>query len=139
MTNTSISGSHSQIDDRRRRSIFADLAFWSLAGAIVATSSGPLGDWWNVPRVVLLAGGLVFLVGGVGLLLGLSRVRPTPRHLARVFGMFNLVFAPVVWATALYGWLPLSEAGNWALACAGGVAVVLGMWQLNTLHRPQSR
>lgn len=139
MTSTSISGSHSNIDDRRWRSIFADVAFWSLAGAIVATLSGPLGDWWNVPRVVLLAGGLAFLVGGVGLLLGLNRVHPTPRHLARVFGMFNLVFAPAMWATALSGWLPLSEAGNWALACAGGVAVVLGIWQLNTAHRPQSR
>jgi hypothetical protein len=137
MTSELVSGSHSQTDDGRWRSVFADLAFWSLAGAIVAALSGPLGDWWSVPHAALLVGGLVFVVGGAGLLFGLNRFRPTPRHLVWGFGVFNLIFAPIVWATALYGWLPLSEAGNWALVSAGGVALVLGSWQLNTLHRPQ--
>ncbi|MGH3532393.1 MAG: hypothetical protein ACRDT5_06785 [Mycobacterium sp.] len=135
MTSELVSDSHSQTDDGRRRSIFADLAFWSLAGAIVATLSGPLGDWWSVPHAALLAGGLAFLVGGVGLLFGLNRIRPTPRHLVWGFGVFNLIVAPIVWAAALNGWLPLSEPGNWALACAGGAALVLGGWQLNALRR----
>jgi hypothetical protein len=135
MTSELVSGSHShplESERGRWRSVFADLAFWTLAGAIVATLSGPFGDWWHVPHAALLAGGLAFLVGGVGLLFGLNRVRPTPRQLVRGFGVFNLIFAPVVWATALYGWLPLSESGNWALAFAGGIALVLGAWQLNT-------
>jgi hypothetical protein len=136
MTNKPISDSHNQTDDRRRRSIVADLAFWSIAGAVVAALSGPLGHWWNVPRVVLIAGGLAFLVGGVGLLLGLNRIRRPLPHLVQGMGMFNLAFAPIVWATALYGWLPLSEAGNWALVCAGGVSLGLGCWQLNALRGP---
>lgn len=135
MTSELVSGRHGQTDHGRRRSIVADLAFWSLAGAIVATLAGPLGDWWNVPHTALLAGGLVFLVGGVGLLVGLNRIRPVPRHLVWGFGVFNLIFAPTMWATALYGWLPLNEAGNWALVFAGGVAVVLGAWQLNMSRR----
>ncbi|MGH3957672.1 hypothetical protein [Mycobacterium sp.] len=132
MTSELVSTSHSRADDRRRRSVLADLAFWSVAGAIVAALSGPLGDWWSVPHAALLAGGLVFVVGGAGLLFGLTRIRPTPRRLVWGFGVFNLIFAPIVWATALYGWLALSGAGNWALVCAGGVALVLGAWQLNT-------
>jgi hypothetical protein len=134
MTSELVSRSHSQTDDGRWRSIFADLAFWSVAGGIVATLSWPLGDWWSVPHLALLAGGLAFLVGGVALVLGLNRIRPTPRRLVRGFGVFNLTFAPIVWAAAVYGWLPLSEPGNWALASAGGIALVLGSWQLNTLH-----
>ncbi|OBI47567.1 hypothetical protein A5707_19025 [Mycobacterium kyorinense] len=132
MTREIISSSRNQTDDGRWRSIFADLAFWSLAGAIVAALSGPLGDWWSVPHPALLAGGLSFLVGGVGLLFWLNRMRPIPRRLVRGFGVFNLIFAPVVWVTAWYGWLPLSESGNWALVAAGVIAIVLGGWQLNT-------
>jgi hypothetical protein len=140
MTSESISRSSSQTDDDRRwRSIFADLGFWSVAGAIVATLSGPLGDWWRVPHTVLLAGGLAFLVGGVGLLFGLNRIRPRSRPLVWSFGLFNVVLAPIVWAAALFGWLPLSAAGKWALASAGDFMLVLGVWQLTTsqlgLHR----
>ncbi|MGH3969295.1 MAG: hypothetical protein ACRDTV_14570 [Mycobacterium sp.] len=137
MTSELISSMHGQTDDRRWRPILADLAFWSFAGAIVATLSGRLANWWSAPRAALLAGGLAFLVGGVGLLFGLNRIRPTPRQLVWAFGLFNLIFAPIVWATALDGWLPLSEPGNWALAVAGGIALVLGGWQLNTLRRPE--
>lgn len=136
MTREIISGSHNRPllggDRGRWQSIAADLAFWSLAGAIVAALSGPLGDWWSVPHPALLAGALAFLVGGVGLLFGLNRMRPIPRRLVRGFGVFNLIFAPVVWVTALSGWLSVSESGNWALVAAGGIAVVLGSWQLNT-------
>jgi hypothetical protein len=135
MTSETISGSHSRTDDARWRSILADLGFWSLAGAVVAALSGPLGDWWNVPRAVLLAGGLALFVGGAGLLVGLKRMHPPLRQLAWGFAMFNLVFAPTVWATAFYGWLPLSEPGNWALAVGGGISLVLGLWQLNAAQR----
>ena len=104
-------------------------------GAVVAVLDRPLGDWWNVPRTTLLVGGLSFLVGGVGLLFGLSRLRPTPRALVAGFGVSNLLLAPIMWAAALFGWLPLSVAGNWALADAGAVALVLGVWQLTALRR----
>ncbi|ORW02009.1 hypothetical protein [Mycobacterium kyorinense] len=130
MTSELVSRRYSQ----RWRAILADLVFWSLAGAIVAAFSGPFGEWWHVPRSVLLAGGLTFLVGGLGLLFGLNRLRPTPRRLVWGFGMFNLIFAPIVWVTAMYGWLPLSAPGNWALASAGVIALVLGGWQLDTLR-----
>jgi hypothetical protein len=36
---------------------------------------------------------------------------------------------------ALFGWLPVSAAANWALAGAGDVAALLGAWQLITLRR----
>jgi hypothetical protein len=36
---------------------------------------------------------------------------------------------------AALGWLPLSSAGNWALAGAGDVALVLGVWQVAASRR----
>ncbi|EUA50522.1 hypothetical protein I552_1458 [Mycobacterium xenopi 3993] len=50
MTGELVSQSHRRTDDPHWRSILADLAFWSVAGAIVATMSGPLADWWRAPR-----------------------------------------------------------------------------------------
>ena len=134
MTSQSISTSDVSTTDERWRPIVADLAFWSLAGATVAVSCEPLGRWWRVPPTALLAGGTLFVVAGAGLWLGLRRIRPTPRRLLRGFGAANLLLAPALWAVALFGWLPVSAAANWALAGAGDVAVVLGAWQLTTLR-----
>ena len=113
----------------------ADLLFWTVTGGIVAALSGPLGQWWNVPRAELFVGGLSFLVVGPALLFGLNRIRPTSRGLVLGFGVSNLLLAPTLWAAASLGWLPLSAAGNWALAGAGDVALVLGIWQLTALRR----
>jgi hypothetical protein len=135
MTSTSISTESRQVDQPRWRSIRADLVFWTLTGAVVAALSRPLGNWWNVPRTELLAGGLSFLVGGIVLLFSLNRVRPTSRGLVLSFGVSNLLLAPTLWATAALGWLPLSTAGNWALAGAADAALVLGIWQLTALRR----
>jgi hypothetical protein len=135
MTSTAISARSRQADYPRWRSIRADLVFWTVAGAVVAALDRPLGDWWSVPRAVLLAGGLSFVVLGVVLLLALSRTRPTPRGLVAGFVVTNFLLAPIVWAAALFGWLPLSAAGNWALADAGVVMLVLGVWQLTALLR----
>lgn len=133
MTTTAISARPRQADSARWRSIRADLGFWTVAGAVVAALSGPLGDRWNVPRAELLIGGLSFLVLGPALLFGLHRIRPTARGLVLAFGLSNLVLAPTLWAAASLRWLPLSAAGNWALIGAGGVALVLGVWQLTAL------
>jgi hypothetical protein len=137
MTSATISPSSRHADFARWRPIGADLAFWTVAGAVVAALSGRLGDWWNVPRAELLVGGLAFLVVGPALLFGLSRIRPTSHGLVLGFGVSNLLLAPAVWATAALGWLPLSAAGNWALAGAGDVALVLGVWQLTALRQSQ--
>ncbi len=135
MTSASISARPRQTDDSRWRSIRADLGFWTAAGAVVSALSGPLGHSWNVPRAGLLVGGLSFVVGGLALLFVLNRTRPASRGLLLGFGVSNLLLAPTVWAAAALGWLPLSVAGNWALAGAGGVALVLGVWQLIAVRR----
>ncbi|MGB6206237.1 hypothetical protein [Mycobacterium sp.] len=135
MTSATISRSTVHADTARWRSIRADLVFWTVAGAIVAALSGPIGHWWNVPRAELLVGGLAFVVGGPALLFGLNRIRPTARGLVLGFGVSNLLLAPAMWAAAALGWLPLSAAGNWALGSAGDVALVLGVWQLIALRR----
>ena len=88
-----------------------------------------------MPRGRPCVGGLSFLVGGAVLLFGLNRIRPTSRGLVLSFGVSNLLLAPTLWAAAALGWLPLSAAGNWALAGAGDVALVLGIWQLAALRR----
>jgi hypothetical protein len=135
MTTTAISARARQTDRTRWAPVRADLVFWTAAGGVVAALDRPLGDWWGVPHNVLLEAGLAFLVGGVGLLLGLSRVRPTPRALVAGFGVSNLLLAPTLWAAALLDWLPVSAAGNWALADAGAVALGLGVWQLAASRR----
>lgn len=135
MTSNVISHGDSRTDDPRWRSIVADLAFWSVVGAIAATVSGPLGDWWHAPQTVLIAGGLAFVIAGVVLLFGLNRQRPISRSLVRAFGLSNLVVALIAWPAALFGWFPLSGPGRWALVAAGGVALALGVWQLSTMRR----
>jgi hypothetical protein len=134
MTSASIS-TKPRTDVTRWRAIAADLIFWTAVGGAVAAWNRLLGDWWNVPREALLIGGLTFLVGGVVLLLGLNRIRPTPGGLVASFAATNFLLAPIVWAAALFGWLQLSAAGNWALADAGVVMLVLGIWQLTALRR----
>jgi hypothetical protein len=132
MTSTSISPR--PIDSARRRSVRADLVFWTSAGAVVAALSGPLARWWDVPRAVLLDGGLAFVVLGPILLLGINRMSPT-RGLVAGFVVTNFVLTSLAWAAAWFGWLGLSDAGNWALADAGLVMLVLGAWQLTALRR----
>jgi hypothetical protein len=127
MTTTSISPR--PIDSARRRSLRADLIFWTSA------LSGPLAHWWGVPRAVLLDGGLVFVVLGPILLLGINKMRPT-RGLVAGFVVTNLLLAPLAAAAAWFDWLRLSGAGNWALADAAAVMLVLGAWQLTALLRP---
>jgi hypothetical protein len=135
MTTASISATPRHADAARWRSIRADLVFWTVVGAVIAALSGPLGGWWNVPRAELFVGGLSFLIVGPALLFGLNRIRPTARGLVLGFGVSNLLLAPTLWAAAALGRLPLSAAGNWALAGAGDAALVLGVWQLTALRR----
>lgn len=132
MTTTSISPR--PIDSARRRSLRADLVFWTAAGAVVAALSDPLAHWWGVQRGVLLDGGLIFVVLGPILLLGINRMRPT-RGLVAGFVATNFLLAPLAWAAAWFGWLGLSRAGDWAVADAGVAMLVLGAWQLTALRR----
>ena len=134
MTSTSISPRST--DSLRRRPLRADLVFWTAAGGVVAALSGPLARWWGAPRSVLLDVGLVFVVCGPFLLLGVNRMRPT-RGLVAGFVVTNFVLAPLTLAAAGFGWLGLSRAGTWALADAGLVMLVLGIWQFAALRRPQ--
>jgi hypothetical protein len=134
MTSTSISAKSQLSDSARRRSLRADLVFWTAAGAVVAALSGPLARWWGVPRGVLLDGGLAFVILGPAMLLGLNRIRPT-RGLVAGFVVTNFLLTPLAWAAAGFGWLGLSRAGNWALADAGVVMLMLGAWQLTALRR----
>lgn len=137
MTSTTISR---QTDSSRRRSLRADLVFWTAAGAFVAALSRPLGDWWHLSRAVLLDVGFAFAVFGPIMLLGLNRMRPT-RGLVAGFVVTNFLLAPLTAAAAWFGWLGLSAAGNWALADAAAVMLVLGIWQfaaLRSSHRESS-
>ena len=130
MTTTAISHhTHSS-----RRSLQSDLVFWSVAGAVVAALSRPLSDSWGAPRAVLLEGGIAFAILGPLLLLGINRMRPT-RGLIAGFVVTNAVLAPLAWAAAAFEWLPLSRAGNVALADAGVVMLVLGVWQFTAMRR----
>lgn len=139
MTSESTSTNHGRAltheTDQHWHPIVADLAFWSIAGAGVAAFSGPLGRWWGVPPDALLAGGALFAVAGTALWLVLRKIRPMPRRLVWSFGAVNMSLAPIAWAAALCHWLPVSTAGNWAVASAGDAALVLGAWQLSVLRR----
>ena len=135
MTSTSISANPRPTDSARRRSLRADLVFWTAAGAVVAALSGPLAHSWQVHRAALLVGGLSFAIFGPVLLLGLNRIRRVSRALVAGFVVTNLLLAPITAAAAWFGWLGLSAAGNWALADAAAVMLVLGFWQLTALRR----
>jgi len=135
MTTTSITPRALQADSARRRSVRADLAFWTAAGAIVAALSVPLAHSWQVSLVPLLVGGLSFTIVGPILLVGLHRMRPVSRGLVAAFVVTNFLLAPITAAAAWFGWLGLSTAGNWALADAAVVMLVLGVWQLATAQR----
>jgi hypothetical protein len=135
MTSTSISAQPHHTDSARWRSIRADLVFWTAAGAVVAALNGPLAQWWQLSRAVLLIGGLTFAVLGPILLFGLNRSRPVSAVLVTAFAVTNFLLAPVTAAAAWFGWLGLTAAGNWALAGAAAVMLVLGSWQLTALQR----
>ena len=83
---------------------------------------------------MLLDGGIAFAILGPILLLGINRMRPT-RGLVAGFVVTNFLLAPLALAAAWFGWLGLSRAGNWALADAGAIMLVLGVWQLTALRR----
>ena len=130
MTATAISR---RTDASRKPSLYADLIFWTAAGAAVAALSRPLSDSWGVPRTVLLDVGLVFAIFGPLLVLGVNRMRVT-RGLVGGFVLTNFVLAPLSLAAADLDWLTLTRAGNWALAGAGLVMLVLGSWQYAALR-----
>jgi hypothetical protein len=121
-------------DSSRRRPLRADLIFWTAAGAVVAALSRPLSESWGVPHALLLDVGLAFAILGPVMLLGVNRMRLT-RGLIAGFVVTNLVLAPLAWAAAGFDWLGLSRAGNWALADAGVIMLVLGVWQFTALRR----
>jgi hypothetical protein len=135
MTSTSISADPRHTDSARRRSLRADLVFWTAAGAVVAALSGPLAQWWHVSRAVLLVGGLSFAVFGPVLLLGLNRIHRVSGGLVAGFVVSNFLLAPITAAAACFGWVGLSAAGNWALADAAAVMLLLGAWQFTALRR----
>ncbi|MGA9489795.1 MAG: hypothetical protein WBV80_06020 [Mycobacterium sp.] len=132
MTSTTVSR---HTDSARRQSIRADLVFWTAAGAVVAALSEPVAHWWQAPRAVLLDVGLTFAVLGPLLLLGLYRMRRVSRGLVASFVVTNLLLAPLTAAAAWFDWLGLSAAGNWALADAAAVMLVLGVWQFAAVRR----
>ena len=137
MTSNQISRRSNKADDAAWWSIVADLAFWTVAGAMGAALSERLGQWWGIQHEVLLVVGLVFVVLGAGALFALNRVGAMSRLVVWVFGIFNLVLAPLAWAVASSGWLNVSTAGDRALGWAGAIALVLGIWQLSALLRLQ--
>ncbi len=100
---------------------------------MVAALSRPLSGSWGVPRTVLLDAGLVFAIFGPVLVLGVNRMRVT-RGLVAGFVVTNFVLAPLSLAGADLDWLTLTRAGNWALAGAGVVMLVLGIWQYTALR-----
>lgn len=102
----------------------------------MAAFSRPLSAYWEAPRMVLLEVGVAFAILGPLMLAGLNRMRPT-RGLVAGFVVTNAVLAPLAWAAATFDWLSLSKAGNWALAIAGMVMLVLGVWQFTAL-RPRA-
>jgi hypothetical protein len=75
----------------------------------------------------------VFAILGPVLVLGINRMRPT-RGLVAGFVATNFLLAPITLAAAAFDWLGVSRAGNWALADAAAVMLVLGVWQLTALR-----
>jgi hypothetical protein len=131
MTSQSLSRSH----DHLWPAVFADLAFWTVAGLLGALLCVPIGDLANVRPLWFAVGAGALGIVAFGLLLGLGRLRPVSRGLVWSFAVGNLALAPVVWLTAFAGWLPLSSAGNWALALCGDAMLVLGLYQWSVLRK----
>ena len=135
MTSDALPQSFSHADDRLWRAIVADLAFWTIAGALAAAVSAPIGDLIDVRPLWFAMGAAGLAAVSVASLLGLNRMRPVSRQLVWGFAIGNLVLAPMVWLTALLGWLPLSSFANWGLAACADAMFLLGLYQLYALRR----
>jgi hypothetical protein len=118
--------------------IFADLAFWTVAGLLGALLSVPIGNLADVRPLWFAVGAGSLALAGVALLLGLGRLRPVSRGLVWAFAVGNFALAPLVWLAAVAGWLPLSSAGNWALASLGDAMLVLGLYQVWVLRKART-
>jgi hypothetical protein len=117
------------------RSAWIDLGFWTVVGAVAATASEGLGALLGIPTQWLVTGGIGTLVLCIVLLWLIQRSRPLSSKLIWVFFISNAVGAPLAWIMALTGALPLTSAGNWALAIAGDVMLVLGIYQFYALRK----
>lgn len=135
---TTLSKTHSFKDKVVWRPIAADFTFWGIAGGIVAATAAPLGDLFGIaPTWLAVVGGGFFVAAGSTLYF-LNRARPVAPQLLWSLAVFNAVLAPVAWMTALFGWLPLTTAGNWGLAAVGDVALVFSIYQFNGLRLRRS-
>jgi hypothetical protein len=135
MTSQSVSRSQDQSQDQLWPAVFADLAFWTVAGLLGALLCVPIGDLADIRPLWVAVGAAGLGVVAFALLLGLGRLRPVSRGLVWAFAIGNFALAPGVWLTAFAGWLPLSSAGNWALAVCGDAMLVLGLYQLSVLRK----
>jgi hypothetical protein len=135
MTSDALSRTLPQASDRLWPAIFADLAFWTATGGLAALLSVPIGRLIDVRPLWLAVGAAGLAAVSAGLVFLLDRLRPASRRIVWGFALGNLAAAPVLWLAALFGWLPLSSAANWALAACAYAMFVLCLYQLYVLRR----
>ena len=123
---------HNAAESRRELPVLVDIAWWGIAGAGVALGAGRVGRWWGIEPLPLAIAGGALALSALGLWAWVHRGGPMRRPMVQVFGAANLALAPAVALVGLFHWLPLTLAGNEALATAAVILLALGTWQFTT-------
>lgn len=121
--------------DLLRYALMADGAFEITGGLILVAGGGPLASLFGVTEPMLLSGlGMVLTLTGL-MLIRTAVGRSDVRRMALIAAALNIAWALGSAAALLFGWLPLTTAGKWAVALIAEVVAFYAVIQVYALWR----
>jgi len=124
-----------------RRALQIDGVFEAVLGAILIFGARPLAALFGLNASAILVGAGVMLFFVAALLFRIAAREPADRPAALSIAILNVAWVILSTIVLLTGWLPLSTAGNWAIALVAGVIAVFaalqfyGVWQMHGQER----
>ena len=112
-----------------RRVLQSDGVFEAVLGAILILGAKPLAPLFGLDAPAILIGVGIVLLISAALLFRIAAREPADRPTALSVAILNAAWVVVSAIVVLTGWLPLSTAGNWAVALIAGVIAVFAALQ----------